>query len=136
MATINILRKINIHPMHYLFVAAGFFAFHLLLAYMVDIINIHIAFIISAVVSVTLVTSYLSTALGGKFPWKLAVAGQLFFLVLFSYSFFWKGLTGLTVSIGAVITLAVLMRVTANVDWNEVFSRPLNKIAKGAQTAA
>jgi len=123
-ATINILYKVNIHPMHYLFVAAGFFAFHLLLAYMVGIINIHVSFIISAVTSVALVTSYLSAALGGKFPWKVAVAGQLFFLVLFSYSFFLKGITGLTVAIGSVVTLGVLMRVTAHVDWNEVFARP------------
>jgi hypothetical protein len=122
--TINIIYGVNIHPMHYLFVAAGFFAFHLLLSYMAGIVNIHISFIIAAMVSVVLVTTYLSAALGGKFPWKVAVAGQLFFLVLFSYSFFLKGTTGLTVAIGSVVTLAVLMRVTAGVDWNQVFSRP------------
>ena len=126
--TINIVYKVNIHPMHYLFVAAGFFAFHLLLSYMVGIINIHLAFIISAIVSVTLVTTYLSAALRGKFPWKVAVAGQLFFLVLFSYSFFLKGITGLTVAIGSVVTLAVLMRVTAHVDWDTVF--PVGKLRK------
>lgn len=121
-ATINILYKVDIHPMHYLFVAAGFFAFHLLLAYMVGIVHIHIAFVVSAATSVTLVTTYMSGALRGKFPWKFAVAGQLFFLVLFSYSFFLKGITGLTVAIGSVVTLAILMRVTIHVDWNEVFA--------------
>lgn len=126
-ATINILYKINIHPMHYLFVAAGFFAFHLLLAYMVGIINIHISFVISAIVSVVLVTSYLSAALGGKFPWKVAVAGQLFFLILFSYSFFLRGITGLTVAMGSVVTLAILMKVTAKVDWNKVFVKSARK---------
>ncbi len=120
--TINILYQVNIHPMHYLFVAAGFFAFHLLLAYMAGIVNIHVAFIISAVVSVVLVTSYLSAALRGEFPWKVAAGGQLFFLVLFSYSFFLKGITGLAVAIGSVVTLAVLMKVTAHVDWDNVFS--------------
>jgi len=35
-SAICILRKIDIHPMHYLFVSAGFFAFHLLFAYLVD----------------------------------------------------------------------------------------------------
>ena len=122
-ATIQILYRINIHPMHYLFVAAGFFAFHLLLAYMVGLLNIHLAFAISAVVSVFLVTSYLRMALGVAFPWKFAVAGQLFFLVLFSYSFFFKGITGLTVAIGSVVTLAILMRVTARVNWESVFTR-------------
>lgn len=122
--TINILYKVNIHPMHYLFVAAGFFAFHLLLSYLAGVLNIHLAFIISAVVSVALVTSYLYSALKRKFPWKIAIGGQLFFLVLFSYSFFLKGITGLTVALGSVVTLAILMRVTAHIDWNEVFFRP------------
>lgn len=123
-ATISILYKVNIHPMHYLFVVAGFFAFHLLLAYMVGIVNIHIAFAISAVVSVVLVTSYLAAALRGGLPWKVAAAGQLFFLVLFSYSFFLEGITGLTVAICSVVTLAILMKVTAHLDWDEVFARP------------
>ncbi|MBM4143810.1 MAG: hypothetical protein FJ225_09510 [Lentisphaerae bacterium] len=122
-ATIAVLYGIDIHPMHYLFVAAGFFAFHLLLSYMVGLVNIHVAFVVAAVVSVTLVTSYLAAALRGRLPWKVAVAGQVFFLVLFSYSFFLKGVTGLTVAIGSVVTLAVLMKVTARVDWNEVFAR-------------
>lgn len=121
-ATINVLYRVDIHPMHYMFVAAGFFAFHLLLSYMVGIINIHVSFIVSAITSVVLVTTYLSAALKGGFPWKAAMAGQLFFLVLFSYSFFFKGITGLVVAIGSVVTLAILMRVTAHVSWNDVFS--------------
>ena len=111
--------------MHYLFVAAGFFSFHLLLSYLVGNINIHISFIISAITSVFLVTSYLSAALRRQFPWKVAIAGQVFFLVLFSYSFFLKGITGLTVAIGSVATLAILMKVTAHVDWNLVFQRKI-----------
>jgi hypothetical protein len=123
-AAINIIYKVEIHPMHYLFVAAGFFAFHLLLSYMVGIINIHVAFIVSAVVSVTLVTSYMYTALKGEIPLKIIIGGQLFYLVLFSYTFLLKGVTGLTIAIGSVATLAVMMKVTANVDWNEVFAKP------------
>ena len=126
-ATIDILYTLRIHPMHYLFVAAGFFAFHLLLAYMVGLINIHVAFVVSAAVAVSLVTFYLGAAFRGRFPWKIAVAGQLFFLVLFSYSFFFQGITGLTVAIGSVVTLAILMNVTAHTDWNEVFARETPK---------
>lgn len=122
-ATFNVLYGIDIHPMHYLFVAAGFFAFHLLLAYLVDHLGMHGAFFLSAGVSVGLVTFYLSAALGKRFPWKLAAAGQVFYLVLFSYSFFLKGMTGLTVAIGSVATLAALMKVTAGVDWEGVFSK-------------
>ncbi|MEM7019574.1 MAG: inner membrane CreD family protein, partial [Pseudomonadota bacterium] len=113
--------KVNIHPMHYLFVTGGFFAFHLLFSYLVDLIDIHIAFWASAVTSVALVILYLRGALGETFPWKIAFAGQLFYLVLFSYSFFLDGITGLTVTIGSILTLAVLMRVTAGTDWDVVF---------------
>lgn len=120
-SAIGILKEINIHPMHYLFVAAGFFAFHLLLAYVVGIVNIHVAFILSAVVSVSMVTGYLSAALKNQLPRKIAIGGQLFFLVLFSYSFFLDGITGLTVAIGSVVTLGVLMKLTAHVDWDQVF---------------
>lgn len=120
-ASIGLLRKVYIHPMHYLFVTAGFFAFHLLFAYLVDLINVHLAFAITSVVSVGLVVSYLRAALGERFPWRVAAAGQLFYLVLFSYSFFLKGMTGLTVTIGSILTLAVLMRITAKLDWRMVF---------------
>ncbi|MCP3663394.1 MAG: cell envelope integrity protein CreD [Gammaproteobacteria bacterium] len=124
---IAILRSVNIHPMHYLFVTAGFFAFHLLFAYLVDLVNIHLAFGVASLVSVGLVIAYLRHALGERFPWKIAGAGQIFYLVLFSYSFFLKGMTGLVVTIGSVITLAVLMYMTARLDWNQVFARQITE---------
>ncbi len=120
--TIGIMYKINIHPMHYLFVTAGFFAFHLLLSYLAGHVWIHAAFLGSALISVGLVTFYLSAALGPCFPWKIAVGGQLFFLVLFSYTFFIEGITGIIVALGTVVTLGILMSVTAKVDWDQVFS--------------
>jgi VIT1/CCC1 family predicted Fe2+/Mn2+ transporter len=45
------------------------------------------------------------------------------FLVLFSYAFFFEGYTGLTVTIGAIVTLFALMQLTGRVDWGEVFAR-------------
>ncbi len=120
-SAIGIMKAIRIHPMHYLFVTSGFFAFHLLFAYLVDLINVHLAFTIASVTSVGLVIAYLAAALGREFPWKIAALGQLFYLVLFSYSFFLQGMTGLTVTIGSVLTLAMLMRMTAKLDWSQVF---------------
>lgn len=121
-ATIGIMYRINIHPMHYLFITAGFFSFHLLLSYLAGHVWIHAAFSLSAIASVFLVTFYLSAALGQRFPWKVAIAGQLFFLILFSYTFFIQGITGMVVAIGTVATLGVLMKVTAGVDWDQVFA--------------
>ena len=111
-----------LHPMHYWFIAAAFFAFHLLLAYLVDHISIHAAFAVSAAVSLALVVSYLRVVTGMRHAILKAGAAQAVFLVLFSYAFFFEGFTGLAITIGAVITLFVLMQITARVSWDDVFA--------------
>ena len=107
--------------MHFFFVAAGFFAFHLVFAYLVDLLPIHPSFAIAAAVSVLLVSGYLR-AVGGKKLWAVAVPAQLTYLVVFSYSFFFDGLTGITLTVVAVLTLAVLMFLTAKFDWSSAFT--------------
>lgn len=123
MVVLGVLRSQNLHPMHYVFLSAAFFAFHLLLAYLVDHVSIHVAFALASATSVLLVTSYLRIVTGPRFALARAGLAQVVFLVLFSYAFFFEGYTGLTVTIGAIITLFVLMQATARVDWSRVFSR-------------
>ena len=65
-------RGIDMHPMNYFFLAAAFFAFHLLLAYLVDHLDISAAFAISALVSVALVASYLRLVIGPGFAFREA----------------------------------------------------------------
>ncbi|HVG92818.1 MAG TPA: inner membrane CreD family protein [Planctomycetota bacterium] len=117
MVTIQVLKGWRLHPMNYLLIAAGFFAFHILLAYLVDHLAIHASFWISAAVSTALVLSYLRLVLGSRRAVLLAGAAQLVYLVFFSYAFFWHGWTGLTVVIGAILTLFLLMQVTGRIDW-------------------
>jgi hypothetical protein len=121
MVILGVLAGRSLHPMNYFFLSAAFFAFHLLLAYLVDHLDIHAAFAIAAAVSVFLVTSYLRVVAGMRRALWQAGLAQAFFLVLFSYAFFFEGYTGLTVSIGAVVTLFVMMQATARVDWAAVF---------------
>ena len=64
MFIITTLRGIDLHPMNYFFFAAAFFSFHLLLAYLVDHVSIHLAFFICSVVSTFLVVSYARLAVG------------------------------------------------------------------------
>jgi hypothetical protein len=66
------------------------------------------------------VSGYLH-AVAGKAISTVAVAAQLAYMVLFSYSFFFDGLTGLTLTITAVATLALLMIATAKLNWEQVF---------------
>jgi hypothetical protein len=130
LVVIGVLQGRNLHPMNYAFLSAAFFAFHLLLAYLVDHINIHAAFAIASAVSITLVVSYLHVAAGAHFALAKAGLAQLVYLVLFSYAFFFDGLAGLTVTIGATATLFVLMQATARVDWNAVFAGVAERAAR------
>jgi inner membrane protein involved in colicin E2 resistance len=108
--------------MNYFFLATAFFAFHLLLAYLVDHISIHAAMILASLVSVTLVVSYLRLVVGLRFAALEAGTAQLIYLVLFSYAFFWKGFTGLAITITAIITLFVVMQITGRIRWSERFA--------------
>jgi inner membrane protein involved in colicin E2 resistance len=118
---ITTLRGIDLHPMNYFFLAAAFFAFHLLLAYLVDHVSIHVAFGICSLVSIFLVVSYLRLVVGIRFAAVEAGLAQLIYLVLFSYAFFFKGFTGLAITIGSILTLFVVMQMTGRIRWEEKF---------------
>jgi len=122
MLIITTMRGIELHPMNYFFLAAAFFSFHLLLAYLVDHVSIHVAFAISAVVSVFLVVSYLRLVVGLHFASREAALAQFVYLVMFSYAFFLKGFTGLAITVGSVVTLFVAMQVTGRIRWADKFS--------------
>ena len=121
MLIITTMRGIELHPMNYFFLAAAFFSFHLLLAYLVDHISIHAAFAISAVVSGFLVVSYLRLVVGMRFATREAALAQFVYLVMFSYAFFLKAFTGLAITIGSVITLFVVMQITGRIRWQDKF---------------
>ncbi len=116
------VRNSGLHPMHYFLLAAGCFSFQLLFAYMVDRMPIHLAFIIAGFVSLVMVSGYIHAVAGSRLS-AIALPAQIAYMVLFSYTFFFDGLTGLTIAIGSVITLAILMLATARVDWDEKFRR-------------
>jgi len=111
-------RGVSLHPVNYFFLAAGFFAFPLLFSYMLDVVPVHLSFVIAAAASLVLVCGYLRAA-AGEFLFRVAVIAQTAYMVLFSYSFFFKGLTGLTLTVGGIVTLGVLMALTAKVDWSQ-----------------
>jgi len=130
MFIITTLREIELHPMNYFFLAAAFFSFHLLLAYLADHIDLNLAFLICSAVSIFLVVTYLRLVTGARFALLEAAGTQLIYLVLFSYAFFFKGFTGLTVTIGSILTLFVVMQMTGRIRWAEKFTP-----ARAASTA-
>jgi len=122
MLIITTMRGIDLHPMNYFFLAAAFFSFHLLLAYLVDHVSIHASFAIAAAVSIFLVVSYLRLVVGIRFASREAALAQFIYLVMFSYAFFLKGFTGLAITIGSILTLFVVMQVTGRVNWAQKFA--------------
>jgi inner membrane protein involved in colicin E2 resistance len=107
----------ELHPMHYFLLGCAFFAFHLLFAYMVDRFAIVTSFAIASGVSLFLVVSYARLFVGWKFALREMGSAQLLYLVLFSYTFFWEGFTGLAITIGAICTLFFVMQVTGRTNW-------------------
>ena len=114
------VRRVRLHPVHYMFLAAAFFSFHLLFSYMVDHVTPFLSFLVSSAVSLLLVITYLRLAVSWRFAVFSAGVWQFVFLVLFTYAFFFEGYTGLTITIGAILTLAVLMQMTGRVNWDDL----------------
>jgi len=65
-----------------------------------------------------------------------AGAAQVVFLVLFSYAFFFEGFTGLAITVGAILTLFVMMQMTAHVSWDETFrAGTMSQSSEGANAS-
>jgi inner membrane protein involved in colicin E2 resistance len=122
------LRDIKLHPMNYFFIGAAFFSFHLLLAYLVDHILIHAAFFISSAVSIFLVVTYMRLVVSNRFAFVEIAISQFIYLVLFSYTFFFKGFTGLAITILCIVTLFIVMQFTGKVDWEVIFQKKENTV--------
>ncbi|HEY3456151.1 MAG TPA: inner membrane CreD family protein, partial [Bryobacteraceae bacterium] len=132
MFILTTVRNIDLHPMNYFFLAAAFFAFHLLLAYLVDHIAVQLAVFICSLVSMALVVSYLRLVVGPRFAVVEAGLAQLIYLVAFSYTFFLKGFTGLAVTLGCIVTLFIAMQMTGRIRWSERFGSTSSRVPNAA----
>ncbi|MGH8015133.1 MAG: inner membrane CreD family protein, partial [Candidatus Zixiibacteriota bacterium] len=118
---ITMIKSVRVHPMNYFFLAAAFYAFHLLLAYLADHIDINLAMFITSAVSIFLVVSYMRLVVGARFAFVEIGIAQFVYLVLFSYAFFFEGYTGLTITILSIVTLFIVMQVTGRINWYDKF---------------
>lgn len=116
------VRGVPVHPMHIFFVTAGFFSFHLLFAYLADLAPLAVAFTAASVTSLALVCGYLH-AVAGRRLLTVALPAQAIYLIAFSASFFIDGLTGISLTLLGILTLAILMFLTAKTDWSTIFTR-------------
>ncbi len=116
------IRSVKLHPMHYFFMGAAFFSFHLLLAYSVDHIPVEWSFVVCSVVSVFLAMSYISRVVPDRHFVRQLGISQFVYLILFSYSFFLEQFTGLIITCLSIVTLFVSMQYTIRVDWSKLLS--------------
>lgn len=133
MMVFTTIKNIKLHPMNYFFIATAFFSFHLLLAYLVDHVSIHLAFVVCSGVSVFLLVSYMRLVVGLRLAFVEIALAQLVYLVFFSYTFFFKGYTGLAITILCICTLFVVMQFTGKVDWEKVFAKNNNGTNKNVK---
>jgi inner membrane protein involved in colicin E2 resistance len=120
---ITLIRRIGLHPMNFLFVAAAFFSFNLLFGYTADRLPVETAFLLSSAVSVGLVTSYLRLVVGPRFALLEAGLAQLVYQVGFSLAHFYEGYTGLSITVLVILTLFLLMQLTGRLSWSAAFTR-------------
>jgi hypothetical protein len=121
LVVVTTLRTIDLHPVNYFFLAAAFFAFHLLFAYTIDRMPLDAAFALASSVSMFLTISYLRLVVGLRFAAVEAGLAQFFYLILFSLALFNEGTSGLSITIGAIVTLFLCMQWTGHIRWSERF---------------
>ena len=96
-------------------------------SYIADHVSIYLAFGIAAVISCLLTFSFLVRIHRWRYS-LIATSLQFLYLIILSWSFFFKtseglGITGLIVTVVSVITLFILMRLTGKINWDKVFSK-------------
>jgi hypothetical protein len=114
---ITFLRGYRVHPIHYAFIGAAFFSFHLLFAYTADHLPVEWAFTISSATSVFLVVSYMRLVVSNRFAFGPVAIAQLIYVVGFSIAHFFTGFTGLAITLLGILTLFWLMQTTGRIDW-------------------
>lgn len=129
---LGLLRKYEIHPVNYLFLASAFFAFNLLFAYTADLMPVEIAFGVASSVSVLLTVTYLRLVVGARFALIEAGLAQVLYQVGFGAAHFFDGFTGLTITVLGIVTLFALMQLTGRIKWSEVFggNEPAPRVGK------
>jgi inner membrane protein involved in colicin E2 resistance len=114
---LSMFRGHRIHPIHYAFIGASFFSFHLLFAYTADHLPVEWAFALASGTSVVLVVSYLRLVISNRFAFGPVALAQLVYVVGFGVAHFFAGFTGLAITVLGITTLFWLMQLTGRIDW-------------------
>ncbi len=116
---ISVSKKIDLHPMHYLFILTAFFIFYLLCSYMIAYMSIYSALVISLGVSSLILLYYIYLIKHDVFLLSAAVGGVFLFQWIFSIAFFFPEHTGFIITICGIAGFLALIKITAKIDWTD-----------------
>lgn len=114
---IEILQKRKVHPVQYVLVGIALCIFYTLLLSISEYLDFNLAYLISSVAIIILITLYTSSAFKSK---KIAGIFGVFLSILYAFIFILIQLQDgalLFGSIGLFITLAVIMYYSRKIDW-------------------
>jgi inner membrane protein len=120
---VEILKKLKLHPIHYILVGFGLVLFYLLLLSLSEHIGFGLAYIIASVGIIVLITSY-SHSIFKNNRLSLLLAG--FLVILYSLLYILLQMQDYALLLGSVslfIILALVMYLSRNVDWYSIGRR-------------
>ncbi|NNC97155.1 MAG: cell envelope integrity protein CreD, partial [Gammaproteobacteria bacterium] len=113
----EIVNKIKVHPIQYLFIGMGLIVFYSLLLSFSEHITFNKSYMLSAFATVSMITSYSRSVLRKN---KLAMFVGLILTILYLYLFVLLHMQDFALllgSIGLFSVLAIVMYLTRNIDW-------------------
>jgi hypothetical protein len=114
-------KNIPLHPMHYLFLIISFFIFYLLSSYLITYMNVFVGIFVSLVASSGILIYYSTLLKKGKELVISAVVSAFLFQWFFSVAFFFPEHTGMLITLASVIAFIILLRYTADTEWENKF---------------
>lgn len=119
------------HPVEYSLMGCAFFTFHLMLVYLGDALPLWAAFTLASAITLAINFTYGTRVFGKHFTLTRLLPALLIYLVGFSTAFLNEGFRGLPLVLIFVLTLHLIMQISAKVDWNRLDGR-LNPNNQGA----
>jgi len=113
----EIISKKRVHPIQYILIGLAIILFYVLLLSISEHLNFDFAYILSALVTTTIITSYSKSILKNN-RFTLTVCGIL--IILYSYLYIVLQLEDYALimgSIGLLIVLSAVMYITRKIDW-------------------
>jgi len=123
---VEILNKKRIHPIQYILVGLALVIFYVLLLSLSEHINFNLAYWLSSVAVISLITAYTVSVFRSSLLTKIT---GLILLILYGFVFVLLQLQDYALlmgSIGLFVVLAVVMYLSRNIDW---YSISLNELA-------